>query len=310
MSTLNAGYNPHQHKHKQLAATQQPHEEIRCAMNNELLEQLLASIDQGEAVALLSVTAGDGAFAQAMGRHALIWADETRPRFGDLGIGELTAEAERAARDALTLRQHRHLSYETAAGTLKVFVEVQAQPPHLIIVGAGHIAVPLAAIAKINDFAVTVLDDRAQYANQARFPMVDRVIAGPFCPELRKLRDEIGFNQHTYLVLVTRGHQYDVESLVEVIDDNLAYIGMIGSQRRVRAVFELLEQEQGLAPEKFDRVHAPIGINIGARTPAEIAVCIMAEMINVLRKGPAVTMSEQIRQERLARRQRAHERTR
>jgi len=279
-------------------------------MNDELLAQLLASIDQGEAVALLSVTAGDGAFAPAVGRHALIWADATRPRFGDLEIGALTAETERAARDALALRQHRHLSYETATGTLKVFVEVQAQPPHLIIVGAGHIAVPLAAIAKINDFTVTILDDRAQYANQTRFPTADRVIAGPFCAELRKLRDEVGFDQHTYIVLVTRGHQYDVESLVEVIDDKLAYIGMIGSQRRVRAVFELLEQEQGLPPEKFDRVHAPIGIDIGARTPAEIAVCIMAEMINILRKGPAVTMSDQIRQERQARRERAQARVR
>ena len=276
-------------------------------MNNELLQQLLASIDRGEAVALLSVTAGDGSFAEAVGRHALIWADESRPHLGDLAIGELMAEVEQATHDALALRQHRHLSYQTENGTLKVFVEVQAQPPHLIIVGAGHIAVPLAAIAKINDFRVTILDDRPQYANQARFPTADQIIAGPVRAERAKLRAEVGLDQHTYIVLVTRGHQYDVESLLEVLDDELAYIGMIGSQRRVRAVFELLEREQQIAPQKFDRVHAPIGINIGARTPAEIAVCIMAEIINGLRKGPAMTMSEQIRQERVARRARAQE---
>ena len=277
------------------------------SMNNELLQQLLASIDRGEAVALLSVTAGDGGFAAAVGRHALIWADESRPQLGDLAIGELMAEVEQATHDALALRQHRHLSYQTEKGTLKVFVEVQAQPPHLIIVGAGHIAVPLAAIAKINDFRVTILDDRPQYAHRSRFPTADQIIAGPFRAELAKLRAEVGLDQHTYIVLVTRGHQYDVESLLEVLDDELAYIGMIGSQRRVRAVFELLEREQQIAPEQFDRVHAPIGIDIGARTPAEIAVCIMAEMINVLRKGPAITMSEQIRQERVARRARAQE---
>ena len=276
-------------------------------MNNELLQQLLASIDRGEAVALLSVTAGDGGFAAAVGRHALIWADESRPQLGDLAIGELMAEVEQATHDALALRQHRHLSYQTEKGTLKVFVEVQAQPPHLIIVGAGHIAVPLAAIAKINDFRVTILDDRPQYAHRSRFPTADQIIAGPFRAELAKLRAEVGLDQHTYIVLVTRGHQYDVESLLEVLDDELAYIGMIGSQRRVRAVFELLEREQQIAPQKFDRVHAPIGINIGARTPAEIAVCIMAEIINGLRKGPAMTMSEQIRQERVARRARAQE---
>jgi xanthine dehydrogenase accessory factor len=99
-----------------------------------------------------------------------------------------------------------------------------------------------------------------------------------------------------------------VESLLEVLDDPLAYIGMIGSQRRIRAVFELLENEQGVPPEKFDRVFGPIGLDIGARTPAEIAVCIMAEIINVLRGGPAVTMSEQIRQERRARLERLRNR--
>ncbi|MCB0126280.1 MAG: XdhC family protein, partial [Caldilineaceae bacterium] len=145
-----------------------------------------------------------------------------------------------------------------------------------------------------------------QYAHPARFPTADRVIAGPFRAELQKLRGgKPTFDNHTYLVMVTRGHQYDVESLLEVLDDPVAYIGMIGSQRRVRAVFELLEREQGIAPEKFDRVYAPIGIDIGARTPAEIAVCIMAEIINILRDGPAVSLSRQIREERLARRARA-----
>ncbi|MCB9158717.1 MAG: XdhC family protein [Caldilineaceae bacterium] len=92
-----------------------------------------------------------------------------------------------------------------------------------------------------------------------------------------------------------------MDCLVEVLDDPLAYIGMIGSQRRVRAVFDLLEREQGIPAAKFDRVYAPIGIDIGARTPAEIAVCIMAEIINVMRNGPARPLSQQIREERQAR---------
>jgi xanthine dehydrogenase accessory factor len=276
-------------------------------MIQSILQALLTSVDQGESVALLSVTAGDGALAAAVGNHCVLWLDPTRPPIGDLALPPaLTADIFQAARDALDLRKHRHLEFTTDAGAVKVFVEVQARPPHLIIVGAGHIAVPLAAIAKINDFEVTVLDDRGQYAHPARFPTADRVIAGPFRPELQKLRgDKATFDHHTYLVLVTRGHQYDVESLLEVLDDPVAYIGMIGSQRRVRAVFDLLEREQGIAPEKFDRVYAPIGIDIGARTPAEIAVCIMAEIINVLRNGPAIPLSRQIRQERQARRERA-----
>src|SRR5690606_35023839 len=101
------------------------------------------------------------------------------------------------------------------------------------------IAVPLASIAATCDFAVTVLDDRPQYAHPARFPTAKQVIAGPFRPELAKLRSTAGLDKHTYIVLVTRGHQYDVDSLLEVLDDPLAYIGMIGSQRRIRAVFDL-----------------------------------------------------------------------
>jgi len=276
-------------------------------MKEAVLQALLTSVDQGESVALLTVTEGDGVFAATVGHHAVLWLDVDRAPVGALALPEaLSQEIYASARDALHLRQHRHLYYETEQGTLKVFVEVQARPPHLIIVGAGHIAVPLAAIAKINDFEVSVIDDRGQYAHPARFPTADRVIAGPFRAELQKLRGgKAAFDNHTYLVMVTRGHQYDVESLLEVLDDPVAYIGMIGSQRRVRAVFELLEREQGIAPEKFDRVYAPIGIDIGARTPAEIAVCIMAEIINVLRSGPAIPLSRQIREERRARRERA-----
>lgn len=275
-------------------------------MNKNVLAAILASIDNRESVALLTITAADGAFAEEVGQHAALWLDEDRAPVGQLDLGELTARIFADARRALAERTHRHYDYTTAQGSVKVFVEVQAHPPHLIIVGAGHIAVPLAAIAKINDFAVTVLDDRPQYAHPARFPTADRVIAGAFRSELQKLRgNRATFDNNTYMALITRGHQYDIDCLLEVLDDPLAYIGMIGSQRRIRAVFDLLESEQGLPASKFDRVYAPIGIDIGARTPAEIATCIMAEIINVMRKGPALSMSEQIRRERQARRERA-----
>jgi xanthine dehydrogenase accessory factor len=273
-------------------------------MNDELLQALLASLDAREAVALISITSATGVYANAMGNHALVWLENERQPLGDLGVGELSDHIFYDARRALLDREHRHLTYTKPDGEVKAFVEVQVQPPHLIIVGAGHIAVPLASIASTCDFSVTVLDDRPQYAHPARFPTAQQVIAGSFREELAALRNKVGFDKHTYIVLVTRGHQHDVDCLVEVLDDPLAYIGMIGSQRRIRAVFDLLEQEQGIPSEKFDRVYAPIGLDIGARTPAEIAVCIMAEIINVMRNGPAVSMSQQIRQERQARRER------
>lgn len=282
-------------------------------MNDAVLAELLASIERREGVALLTVTEASGDLISTMGQHGLVWLDDQRPSVGNLDLGTLTEKILNDGRETLAERSHRSLTYTLGNDELKIFVEVQVQPPHLIIVGAGHIAVPLASVAKLADFQVTVIDDRPQYANEARFPSADRVIAGPFRESINELRPyaphdasvKLPFDNHTYMVLVTRGHQYDIDSLLEVIDDPLAYIGMIGSQRRIRAVFELLESERGIPSETFDRVYAPIGIDIGARTPAEIAVCIMGEIINVMRAGPALSMSEKIRQERFQRRERA-----
>jgi xanthine dehydrogenase accessory factor len=245
------------------------------------------------------------------GRQAVVWLD--RPALGDLGLAELPALAPgdpttlaqleskiiADAQDVLRRRQHKLLGYslpipnlQSPIPTVQVFVEVQRRAPELIIVGAGHIAVPLAQMASLCDFAVTVLDDRVSFADSERFPTARRVIAAP----LRETLRELPIDPDTFIVLVTRGHSHDVECLLEVLDKPAAYIGMIGSQRRVAAVFELLQTEMGIDPAKFDRVSAPIGIAIGAKTPAEIAVCILAEIINVLRGGPAVSISEHRRE--------------
>lgn len=275
-------------------------------MHTEILSALTDSIDRRESVALVTVTGADGDFAPALGQDAVVWPQPERPPVGSLRLGDLTERVLADIRQAIAAKQPSQLRYAEAGGSVSLFVDVQQRPPHLIVVGAGHIAVPLAAMAKICEFQVTVLDDRPQFSNTARFPTADEVIAGPFRAELDRLRQgKAAFDNDTYIVLVTRGHQYDVESLLEVLDDPLAYIGMIGSRRRIRAVFELLETEQGIPPSKFDRVYAPIGLNIGAITPAEIAVCIMAEIINVMRGGPALGMGEEIQRERLARRENA-----
>lgn len=264
-----------------------------------ILASLVAAQQARQPVALVTATGGGGVFAQQAGRRLLVWADAARAVLGDLALGELAAPVLADVRAALAERKPRRADYATAAGSLRLFFDVQVPPPHLIIGGAGHIAVPLAAIARICDFAVTVLDDRPQYASRARFPTADQVIAGPFRAELRKLRNGAAtFDANTFLVLVTRGHQHDVECLLEVLDDPVAYIGMIGSRRRIRAVYELLAREQGIPAQKFDRIHAPIGIDIAAQTPAEIAVAIMAEIVQVSRGGAAASLSDELRRGR------------
>ena len=250
-------------------------------MDAELLDALLKSIDMQEPVALVTVTRSRNP-ADA-GRRMLVWLK--RPRLGDLGLGEKEAWVEEAARDALRRGEHRVL--RDAESGLELFVEVQQRPPQLIIVGAGHIAAPLCEIAALCEFSVTVIDDRPQFANQTRFPKAARVIAA----DIRQTVRDLAMDENTYVVLVTRGHSLDVECLLEIIDRPLAYIGMIGSARRVRAVFQLLEREQGVPREKLARVYAPIGLPIEAQTPAEIAVAIMAEIINVRRGGKAVSLA-------------------
>ena len=126
-----------------------------------------------------------------------------------------------------------------------------------------------------------------------RFPQAERVIAG----DIRRTLAEVAVGDDTYVVLVTRGHSLDVECLLEILDRPLDYIGMIGSRRRVRAVFELLVAEQGIDSTRLARVYAPIGLPIAAETPAEIAVAIMAEIINVRRGGTAVSLADERRSE-------------
>jgi xanthine dehydrogenase accessory factor len=159
----------------------------------------------------------------------------------------------------------------------------------------------LARLAKMCDFRVTVIDDRATFANKERFPDADSVVVDSFESAVQKLN----VGSRTYLVLVTRAHSYDVFALRHLVGKEPAYIGMIGAQRRVWAVFKLLHDE-GYSADLIEKVRAPIGVDIAAETPAEIAVSIMAEIINVRRNGPAPVMSDKLR-ERFQRRLRAGE---
>ncbi len=261
-------------------------------MTNQLLDNLLASIERHESVALVTVVKATGIYSQALGQRALVWLDKVP--VGDSTTAFLNDQLVAEVRACLAERRPQLLSYQQNDGSLELFVEVQRRPPTLIIVGAGHVALPLAQLGKMIDFEVVVLDDRPKFANRERFPMADQVLAQPFRATLRQWP----IDNDTFIVLVTRGHSHDVECLLEVLDSPARYIGMIGSKRRVKAVFELLEQEQGIDPAKFERVYAPIGLDIGAENPVEIAISIIAEIINVQRGGRAPSLSEALRADR------------
>ena len=173
-----------------------------------------------------------------------------------------------------------HKLSRTAEG--EVYSERWEPVPTLVIIGAGHIAEPLDRLGREVGFRTVVVDDRRLFANRERFPKADQVVCGPILDVCR----EMDLSPHHYMVLVTRGHTLDMDALRVMIDrgEPLAYLGMIGSRRRIRAVFELLEKE-GYPRERFEHVHAPVGLNIGAETPSEIAVSVVAEAISVRRRS-------------------------
>jgi xanthine dehydrogenase accessory factor len=258
----------------------------------KLLDDLIVSVEANQSVGLVTVVKAEGLYAEALGNQWLVWPDIDP--VDTPGLGNLETQIVTDVRQALLNRRSQWFIYQETTGVIEVFVEVLRQPPTLIIVGAGHVALPLAQLGKMLDFEVVVLDDRPRFANTQRFPMADRVLAQPFQETLRNW----AINPHTYIVLVTRGHSHDVECLLEIIDSPARYIGMIGSKRRIKAVFKLLEKEQGIDPAKFDRVYAPIGLDIGAENPAEIAISIIAEIVNVQHGGRATSLSDALRADR------------
>jgi len=159
-------------------------------------------------------------------------------------------------------------------------VEAFLPRPRLVIAGGGHIAVPVHEIAAIAGFAVTVLDDRPEYARPDRFPRADRVLCDDFAGGMRK----IPVDERTSVVVVTRGHLHDLDVLRAIAGARPAYVGVIGSRRRALTVLGRLRAE-GYPEEFVDRIHSPIGLDIGAETPEEIALAIVAEVVCALRGG-------------------------
>jgi len=208
---------------------------------------------------------------------------------GTIGGGCVEAEVWQAAREvmesekprSLTFNLNQNPKYDTGlvcGGTLDIFIEPVLPPALLYIFGAGHISINLYRVARHAGFDVTVVDDRDAYANRERFPDACEVIAEDFEVATGRLAP----NESSYIVIVTRGHRDDMRVLRWAVQTPARYIGMIGSKRKTIAIFKEL-QSQGLPAQLFERVHAPVGLDIGAVTPEEIAVAITAELIAIRR---------------------------
>jgi len=208
---------------------------------------------------------------------------------GTIGGGCVEADVWQAAREVMESEKPRTLKFDlnqdpkydtglVCGGTLEVFVEPILPPALLYLFGAGHVAINLCRTAAPAGFDVIVTDDRSSYATQERFPAASEVHALDFGEAMKRLDP----NESSYIVIVTRGHRDDMRILRWAVQTRARYVGMIGSKRKVIEISKSLQAE-GIPAHLFDRVHAPIGLDIGAVTPEEIAVAITAELIAIRR---------------------------
>lgn len=249
----------------------------------EIYGRMATLSEEGEAFVLATIIAIDGSSPRPLGAKMLVLQDGST--IDTIGGGVLERAVAKDAADCLRLGEPRTRTYRLrptgdgalgalCEGDVTVFLESHAADRTLLIVGAGHIAQKLAPMAKQLDFRVVVLDSREEYATAQRFPDADGLIVD----DPGSVADRFEIRDNTHIVIVTHSHTYDTDALRAVVGSAAAYVGMIGSKRKVRTVLTKLERE-GVAASELSRVHSPIGLDLGGKTPAEISVSILAEIV-------------------------------
>ncbi len=252
---------------------------------DDLLKIALAAAQKGQSYAFATVIDSTiKGTPQKAGAKMVILSDGTL--VGTIGGGRNEKAAKEECLKALKTGKPLMVTYDffggegqsVCGGQIKVFIEPFIGKKKLVICGAGHIALPLSAVAKMLNFQVTVIDNRPEYANMDRFPHVDRIVVGGHAEQLKKLP----LDPNTCVMVVTQGNEFDFECLQAVIKSDLSYLGVISSKPKRIKFFNRLKAEG--VPQKFlERVKIPAGIDIGAMTPEEIAVSIMAEIVAIVR---------------------------
>ncbi len=259
-------------------------------MNQEVFAALGEALSRAEDVALVTIVATNGSTPQRVGAKMLVYADGRT--VGTVGGGCYENDAFWKAKESLKTRKALRVTYEldddfaqenglVCGGQMEVFIEPIEPPPSVYIIGAGHVGLYLGKFAHDAGFMVRVVDDREAFANRERFPDAAEVVVD----DVPGWLTSAVLPASAYVVIVTRGHRHDLDALRAVVKRDLRYVGLIGSRAKVARVYEALAAE-GVEPERFSRVHAPIGLDLGAVTPQEIAVSIVAELIAV-RRGRA-----------------------
>jgi xanthine dehydrogenase accessory factor len=262
-------------------------QDVKAPVCGNLAEELIQVASEGAAAVMATVISAENLDHVLPGDKCLI-RDGTL-KSGSIKNEKLLQAIVKEADSRLQREESRQvlLDLTESAGKAEVFFEVLSPIRKAIIVGAGHLAIPLVQFAKVLGFHITVLDDRVIYANRERFPQADEVLVGNMAETLSR----IDITPQTYIVLITRGHQFDEPCLRAIIHSPAKYIGMIGSKRRIKACFIRFRDEDKIPEELLKKVYAPIGLDIKAESPEEIALAIIAEMVKVRRGGTAQSLA-------------------
>jgi xanthine dehydrogenase accessory factor len=260
-------------------------------MNHEVFAALGEALSRGEEAALVTIVSSNGSTPQRVGAKMLVFGDGRI--VGTVGGGCYEHDAIGKARQVLQTRKATTVKYDlnddfaeetglVCGGQMEVFIEPIEASPAVYIFGAGHVGYYLARIAHEAGFGVHVIDDRAAFANAERFPFAASVVVDDIPAWLAQTQ----IPSTAYAVIVTRGHRNDLDALRALAPRDLRYIGLIGSRAKVARLYDQLLAESSIDPALLERIHAPIGLDLGAVTPQEIAVSIAAELIAV-RRGKA-----------------------
>jgi len=248
---------------------------------------VVRALERGEAAALVTIIATHGSTPQRVGAKMLVWDDGNS--VGTIGGGCYESDAAGKAREIIRTRKAQVVAYNLTddvaeehglicGGQMEVFIEPLDPSPALYVIGAGHVSQHLARMAHDVGFRVHVVDDRSKFANAERFPDAVEIAVEPITEWLTRTDLPAG----AFVVVVTRGHKHDLGALQALAGRPLRYVGMIGSRAKTVRIREALIQS-GVAAQWLDGVRAPIGLRIGAVTPEEIAVSIVAELVAVRR---------------------------
>jgi xanthine dehydrogenase accessory factor len=264
----------------------------------DLFEEIVRMRREGRRGAFATIVHTNGSIPSYESSRMLVREDGSIE--GTIGGGCVEAEVWAAAKEVMQAEAPRKMTFSLnneadydngliCGGTLEIFVEPILPQPKLYIFGGGHVSMALAQATHAAGFSVGIVDDRESFANTKRFPMAEEIYTS-YQDGFERIRP----NASTYLVIVTRGHRDDMRVLEWAVGTPARYIGMIGSKRKVLSVYRALQEKAGLRPEAFDRVYAPVGLEIGALTPEEIAISIAAELIAV-RRGVANLAHKSVR---------------